>query len=52
MSGRPGRIELCVDVDLPRPRELSATVLSPRFAELKARLSEPLRRAAETAGGA
>ena len=51
MSGRPGRIELCVDVDLPRPRELGMTMLSPRFTALKRRLSEPLRQAAETAGG-
>jgi ABC-type nitrate/sulfonate/bicarbonate transport system ATPase subunit len=46
MSGRPGRIELCVEVDLPRPREIGSTTLTPRFEELKRHLSEPLRRAA------
>jgi ABC-type nitrate/sulfonate/bicarbonate transport system ATPase subunit len=44
MSGRPGRIELCLDVDLPRPRGLD-TLAEPRFLELKRRLLEPLREA-------
>ena len=29
MSGRPGRIELCVDVGLDRPRELETTLVAP-----------------------
>jgi len=51
MSGRPGRVELCVDVDLPRPRELERTTLAPEFAELKLKLIEPLRRASTAAAG-
>ena len=46
MSGRPGRIELCVDVELSRPRTLEQTTTDPVFAELKQRLIEPLREAA------
>ena len=30
MSGRPGRIELCVDVDLGRPRDARADDADPR----------------------
>jgi ABC-type nitrate/sulfonate/bicarbonate transport system ATPase subunit len=48
MSGRPGRIELCVEPGFPRPRDFQETTLDPRFTELKAKLLEPLRRAAET----
>jgi ABC-type nitrate/sulfonate/bicarbonate transport system ATPase subunit len=44
MSGRPGRFELCVDVDLPRPREIERTTMSPEFGALKLKLMEPLRR--------
>ncbi|MFN8546316.1 MAG: ABC transporter ATP-binding protein [Candidatus Binatia bacterium] len=44
MSGRPGRMQMCVDVDLPRPRtfELTAT---PEFVALKQRLLTPLHAA-------
>ena len=49
MSGRPGRIELSVDVGLERPRERGPTTADPRFAELKAELIGPLRRGAEAA---
>jgi ABC-type nitrate/sulfonate/bicarbonate transport system ATPase subunit len=42
MSGRPGRMMLCVDVALPRPRPLES-VLDPRFLELEQRLLVPLR---------
>jgi ABC-type nitrate/sulfonate/bicarbonate transport system ATPase subunit len=53
MSGRPGRVELCVDVELDRPRELERTTTHPEFAELKLKLIEPLRRgSAATAGDA
>ena len=31
MSGRPGRIELCVEVGLDRPRELELTLVAPEF---------------------
>ncbi|GIK77280.1 MAG: ABC transporter ATP-binding protein [Acidobacteria bacterium] len=49
MSGRPGRIELCVEVELERPRELERTMTAPEFAELKLKLIEPLRRASAAA---
>jgi ABC-type nitrate/sulfonate/bicarbonate transport system ATPase subunit len=49
MSRRPGRVELCVDVGLERPRERELTVTDPRFAELKAGLIAPLRRGVEEA---
>jgi ABC-type nitrate/sulfonate/bicarbonate transport system ATPase subunit len=45
MSGRPGRVELCVEVALPRPRDLERTPLTPEFIEMKRRLLEPLRAA-------
>ncbi len=41
MSGRPGRVALELEVDLPRPRPLSVTT-TPRFTELKQRLLEPI----------
>lgn len=41
MSGRPGRIALSLDIDLPRPRGRELTV-EPEFLELKRRLLEPL----------
>ena len=51
MSGRPGRIGLTLDVDLPRPRppEITAT---PEFLAHKQRLLEPLREAATAEAGA
>ncbi|MCB0877023.1 MAG: ABC transporter ATP-binding protein [Solirubrobacterales bacterium] len=49
MSGRPGRVELCVDVEIERPREIGRTTLDPRFADLKLELIEPLRRASAEA---
>jgi len=51
MSGRPGRIELCVEVELERPRDLERTMTDPIFAELKLKLIEPLRRASAAAHG-
>lgn len=50
MSGRPGRIELCVDVELERPRDIERTTLDPSFTELKLKLIEPLRRASAANG--
>jgi ABC-type nitrate/sulfonate/bicarbonate transport system ATPase subunit len=44
MSGRPGRMQMCVDVDLPRPRGFDVT-LTHRFVELKQRLLVPLHNA-------
>lgn len=52
MSGRPGRVELCLDVNMPRPRELEKTTLDPEFIEMKRQLLEPLRAAAKNLGGA
>lgn len=51
MSGRPGRIELSVEPGFPRPRDFQETTLDPRFTELKAKLLEPLRRAAAERSG-
>ena len=45
MSGRPGRMQLCVDVPLARPRKIDVTA-SPEFVELKTRLLTPLHEAA------
>jgi NitT/TauT family transport system ATP-binding protein len=44
MSGRPGRMRMCVEVDLPRPRTLE-TITTPEFVALKQRLLVPLREA-------
>jgi ABC-type nitrate/sulfonate/bicarbonate transport system ATPase subunit len=44
MSGRPGSMRMCIDVDLPRPRAFDVT-LSPRFIELKQELLLPLHEA-------
>jgi ABC-type nitrate/sulfonate/bicarbonate transport system ATPase subunit len=52
MSGRPGRVELSLEVDLPRPRDLEETMVRPEFTEMKRQLLEPLRRAAEGRLGA
>ena len=49
MSGRPGRIELSVEVGLERPRERGPTTTDPRFADLKARLIALLQRGVEAA---
>lgn len=50
MSGRPGRIVLSLDIDLPRPRE-QAVSDTDEFLELKRRLLEPLSEAIHTSGG-
>jgi ABC-type nitrate/sulfonate/bicarbonate transport system ATPase subunit len=42
MSGRPGRMRMCVEVRLPRPRTIE-TVSSPEFVALKQKLLVPLR---------
>jgi ABC-type nitrate/sulfonate/bicarbonate transport system ATPase subunit len=44
MSRRPGRMRMCVEVDLPRPRTLES-VTTPEFVSLKQRLLVPLREA-------
>lgn len=44
MSGRPGRMQMCVEVDLPRPRTFELTA-SPEFVALKQRLLAPLHEA-------
>jgi ABC-type nitrate/sulfonate/bicarbonate transport system ATPase subunit len=41
MSGRPGRMRMCVEIDLPRPRTLG-TITTPEFVALKQRLLVPL----------
>ena len=50
MSGRPGRVDMTVDVDLPRPRTLEIAQ-SERFVELKSRILTPLQRAALVQAG-
>jgi len=49
MSGRPGRVSLCVDVNMPRPRKSEIT-MSPEFLVLKQKLLRPLEEAAATGG--
>jgi len=44
MSGRPGRVSLCIEVDLPRPRRSKVT-MDPEFLALKQQLLEPLEEA-------
>jgi ABC-type nitrate/sulfonate/bicarbonate transport system ATPase subunit len=44
MSGRPGHMQMCVDVCLSRPREADITATQ-AFVELKQRLLAPLREA-------
>jgi NitT/TauT family transport system ATP-binding protein len=43
MSARPGRIKAEIQVDLPRPRSVYELKSTPAFAELVARVWEPLR---------
>lgn len=50
MSGRPGKVALCVDVDLDRPRKSDVT-LTPTFLEYKQQLLVPLEEAAAEALG-
>jgi hypothetical protein len=50
MSGRPGRVSLCVDVGLARPRKSEIT-MSPEFLLLKQKLLRPLEEAAASSGG-
>ena len=49
MSGRPGRMSLCVDVELPRPRKPEISMM-PGFLALKQKLLRPLEEAAATGG--
>ncbi len=49
MSGRPGRIVLSLDINLPRPREQTISD-SPEFLALKRRLLEPLGEAMHASG--
>lgn len=44
MSGRPGKVSLCVDVKLPRPRRSEIT-MAPDFLALKQKLLKPLEEA-------
>lgn len=45
MSGRPGSMELCVEIEMPRPRPFSVK-LTPEFLEYRERLVTPLYEAA------
>jgi ABC-type nitrate/sulfonate/bicarbonate transport system ATPase subunit len=44
MSPRPGRMQLCIDIDLPRPRPIEV-ITTPEFVALKRQLLGPLRAA-------
>jgi ABC-type nitrate/sulfonate/bicarbonate transport system ATPase subunit len=44
MSGRPGKMLDCIEIEIARPRSPDA-MLSPEFLATKRRLMEPLRRA-------
>ena len=44
MSARPGRVKAEIDVTLPRPRSVYELKSTAQFAELVARVWEPLRR--------
>ena len=44
MSPRPGRVRLCIEIDLPRPRALEV-ITTAEFVGLKQRLLAPLREA-------
>jgi ABC-type nitrate/sulfonate/bicarbonate transport system ATPase subunit len=50
MSGRPGRMQLCLAVELPRPRHLQ-DVLAPEFLAYKAKLMRPLQEASQRETG-
>lgn len=50
MSGRPGRIDMTVEIDLARPRTLEVAE-SPRFVELKSQILAPLQQAALAQAG-
>ena len=50
MSGRPGRVVLRLEVDLPRPRRQEIT-MSQDFLALKRQLIEPLEEAMQTSRG-
>jgi ABC-type nitrate/sulfonate/bicarbonate transport system ATPase subunit len=47
MTGRPGSVQMCVDVDLPRPRRFELHG-SPEFVALKQRLLTPLHEASRS----